>query len=308
MFTIVGKAWHFVLSTKFALAAKPVLKLVKTSFDYLQAYHIDVLEALCLIVGVQLLKFFIQYAGKLVDALWFLTELNEPLVVGHYSLLAKHWGSGIFIYLSTRLLAGILQALLRIIHYQFLAKGINETLCPASDDKLIWLHAGKPDRIAYHIAPQAAGGGDNHGVVLACLNPLYRHHFALVCQQSVVVYRLHRSKLVEHIIIEHEHHAAVRRVVLQAEEAFRGIVGLHVVHVALGDKLLILLAIGSEGYATMKEHLEVWPYFLQVLLARKFHNSTEHGHHPRGYATDVGDIGFETLACYHLTLTVKLGY
>ena len=51
----VGEAWHLMLSAKFALALEPIVEKSRAGLDDLQAYHIDALEALCLVVAVEFL-------------------------------------------------------------------------------------------------------------------------------------------------------------------------------------------------------------------------------------------------------------
>ena len=193
--------------------------------------------------------------------------------------------SSIFSHLGSRLLAGIGQSLFGIIHDQFLAKGIDKVLGTARDDKLIWVHAGKLHRIAYHIAPQAAGCGDDHSIVLAHFYAPERNDGRIIAAKLI-----HRDELVEHVVIYHERHGRICRVVLQAEEALAGIVSLHIMHVRRSDELLILLAVRREGDAAMEEHLQVWPHFLQMLLAGKLHHTHQYAEHPARNTRDIGHV------------------
>ena len=107
---------------------------------------------------------------------------------------------------------------------------------------------------------------------------------------------VHRQELVEHVVVEHQQHRLVRRVVLYAEEALRGVVRLHVVHtVALYD-VLVLRAVGCERYATMEEHLKVGPHLVEALLARQLEHAHQHAEHPRGHARYVRHVLVQTLA------------
>ena len=213
------------------------------------------------------MQFAIKDFSEFIKVFRFLTEFYQPLMVRHHTFRPEHRSSSVFAHLGTCLLASILQAFLCIIYYEFLAKGIDETLGATRDDKLIWLDACKLYRIAYHITPQSTRGGYYHGVIFAHFNALKRYDFALINQSAVAVYCLCRSKLVEYIIVEHQHHTAISRVILYAEETLRGVVGLHIMHITLGDKLLILLTVRCKGYSSMEEHLKVRPYLLQMLLA-----------------------------------------
>ena len=227
-------------------------------------------------------------------------------MVGRHSLAAEHWCSGIFPHFGTRLLARILQAALRIVHYQLLAKGIDEALSAAGDDEFIGPDAGEAHRIAYHIPPQTAGCGDYHGVVLAYLHAAERHHKALVFQLSAVVNGLHGRKLIIDAIVEHQHHGGVGGVVLYSEETLGGVIGLHVVHVGLRYQLLVGFTIRREGDASVEEYLQIGPHFLQMLLAAELHYPCQHRHHPRWHAAEVGDIGVQALARYLLALLLKV--
>ena len=67
-------------------------------------------------------------------------------------------------------------------------------------------------------------------------------------------------------------------------------------HLIACDDLLVLLAVGREGYSPVEEYLEVRPYVLDVLLSRNFENAHEHGEHPRRYAGDVCNVLVHRLA------------
>ena len=116
----------------------------------------------------------------------------------------KHRRSRIFLHLSTRLFASISQTLLSIIDNQLLAKGIDEMLGSARDNKLIRIGGGKLNGVANLITPEATRGRDHHSVVLALLNAPKGYGIASV----------HRDKLVEHPVVEHQQHRFVGRVVL----------------------------------------------------------------------------------------------
>ena len=78
---------------------------------------------------------------------------------------------------------------------------------------------------------------------------------------------VHRQELVEHAIVNHEHHGSIERVVLQSEETLTGVIGLHIMHIGRGDELGVLTAIGCEGYSTMEEDFEVGPHLFEMLFA-----------------------------------------
>ena len=61
-------------------------------------------------------------------------------------------------------------------------------------------------------------------------------------------------------------------------------------HVRRSDELLILLAVRRKGDAAMEEHLQVWPHFLQMLLAGKLHHTHQHTEHPARNTRDIGHV------------------
>ena len=79
-------------------------------------------------------------------------------------------------------------------------------------------------------------------------------------------------------------------VVLQAEEAFRGVVGLHVAHLGRVDQALVKVAVRLEADAAMKEDLQVGPYLRQVCLAGLGEDRLEKDKHPGGNAGKVADV------------------
>ena len=56
----------------------------------------------------------------------------------------------------------------------------------------------------------------------------------------------------------------------------------------------------------MEEHLQVGPHLFQVLLACEFHDTCQHGEHPRGHTREVGHILTDGLTGYAVTLHLKV--
>ena len=205
-------------------------------------------------------------------------------------------------HLCARLLAGVGQSLLGVVHDELLAKGVDEVFRAPGDDELVGVARGEAHRVADDVSPQSARGGDHHGVVLAHFHILQRDDGRAVLSELV-----HRDELVEHAVVEHEHHRLVVGVVLQAEESLRGVVGLHVVHVGVADDLLILRAVGREGDSPVEEHLQVGPHLVDGLLARGLEHFHQHGQHPRRYARDVGHVLSRALGRNALPLELEVG-
>ena len=191
----------------------------------------------------------------------------------------------IFQYHGTRLFASCLQCLFCVVLNQFFAESIDKIFGSASDDELIRVLRGEADGVTNLIAPQSARSGNQHDIVLSHFHSTEWYH------RRVFTFKLvHRNEFIEHTIVEHQQHGRVGRIILNAEEAFAGIIGFHIVHVRLGNKLLVLFPIGSESNTAVEEYFQVGPYLLQMLLAREFHHAHQNRQHPRRYTREVGHV------------------
>ena len=303
-----------MLSTQLALPLQPFVEESGPCLDDFQRLQRYVLVALGLVVAVQLLQFPVQDTGKILQVGWRLGKLDEPLVTALRIVVHKHRGSGIFADHGSRLLTSIAQSFFCIVDNQFLAKGIDETLGTPRNHELIGIGRREADGIANHVAPQSARCRNQHGIVPAFLHGPERNRRKMGIGRNTVgrvlcplFQFLDRHELVEHIVVEHQQHRLVRRIVLYAEEPFAGIIGLHVMHVWTGDEMLVLLPIGREGHTAMKEHLNVGPHFFQMGLARQLHHAVQHGEHPRRHAAQVGHVLRHGLTGYAVTLDLKVG-
>ena len=117
---------------------------------------------------------------------------------------------------------------------------------------------------------------------------------------------IHGDELVEHAIVEHKQHAGITGVVLYAEETLACVVGFHIVHVRLGDDLLVLLTVRGKRNSSVEEHFQVRPQLLNIFLAAYLKHPDQHGEHPRGHATDVGHVFVHGFACYMVALHLKV--
>ena len=149
----VAETRNLMLATQLALALEPIVEDSRSCLYYFQMLERNVVESLSLIVAVDFLQFPVEQAGKLVQAFRFLGEFDKPLMAALGVAVHIDRSSRIFSHLGTRLLAGISQTLLGIIHNQFLAKGIDEVLGSAGNDKLIWILACKLNGITNHVTP-----------------------------------------------------------------------------------------------------------------------------------------------------------
>ena len=138
------------------------------------------------------------------------------------------------------------------------------------NNKLIGIGGGELHGVADLIAPKTARGRDDHCIVLTRLHTPEWHRISPV----------HRDKLIEHPVVEHQQHRFIGRIILNTEETLTGIIGFHIMHVGRGDELLILFAVRREGHTTVEEYLDIRPHFLQMRLTRQFHHTGQYGEHP----------------------------
>ena len=150
--------------------------------------------------------------------------------------------------------------------------------------ELVRLQAVEAYSIADLVAPKSARCGDDHGIIASGLHLPQRHSMGMG-----LPHLLEGDELVKDIIVDHEKHGGGKRVVLDAEESLRGIVGLYIVHVGIGNQATVLLTVRGECHTTMKEDLEVGPHLRKVGLPRLFEHTVDDAHHPRGYTGKVGD-------------------
>ena len=259
-----------MLSTQFPAKLQPVVEEMLPCLDDLEVLQGDILITLGLVVGIDFLQTLVEQVREQLQVCRAFGKLDQPLVTAFRIGIHKHWCCGIFRDLCPRLFTGVGQTLLCIVDDQFLTKGIDEMLGAPSDDKLIGIGRRKLDGIAYLVTPQATAGGNHHRIVLTRFHTPERHGVASV----------HGNKLIEDIIVEHQQHRLVVRVILQAEEALAGVIRLHIVHLRRGDELLILLTVRREGHTPVEEHLDIGPHVFQMRLARYLHHPGEHGEHP----------------------------
>ena len=91
---------------------------------------------------------------------------------------------------------------------------------------------------------------------------------------------IHGDELIEDTIVKHQAHALIGGIVLKAEETFRGIVRLHIVHAWLGYQLPVLLAIGSKGHSAVEEDFQIGPHLFQTVYSCLLQNLQQDGKHP----------------------------
>ena len=113
---------------------------------------------------------FVQQVREQRHITGCLGELDEPLVATLGIGIHKHRSCRVFQNFSTCLFTGVCKSLLGIIYYQLFAKGIDKVLRTTRDDKLIGVGGRKLNGIANLVAPQSAARGDNHRIVLTCLD------------------------------------------------------------------------------------------------------------------------------------------
>ena len=259
------------------------------------------MAALGLVIAIELLQFTIEQVGESVYAGRRRGELYQPLVTALGVAIHIDGCHGIFRHLRTCLGTSVGKSLFRVVHDKFLAKSIDEILSATRDDKLIGILAGETDGVSYHVTPQSARGGNDHGVILVQFNACQRNY-----RRIGTVKLIHGDKLIEHTIIQHQEHGAVGWIVLQSKETLAGVIGLHVVHVVGRYHPLILLAIRSEGDTAMEEALQVGPHLIEVLLSGEFQHPDQYAQHPRGNSRDIGNVLSHGLLGYTVTLQLEI--
>ena len=90
-----------MLASQLTLLLQPVMEESLASHHEVKAHHVDILEALGLIVTVKLLQALVKNPCKLIDVGRFLGKLYHPLVVRHHALAPVYRGSGIFAHLRS---------------------------------------------------------------------------------------------------------------------------------------------------------------------------------------------------------------
>ena len=78
-------------------------------------------------------------------------------------------------------------------------------------------------------------------------------------------------------------------------------------HIGIAYYLLVLAAIWREGYASVEEHFEVWPYLVDGVLAAEFEHTHKHRQHPRGHSRKIGDASTQRLPGYTVALHLEIG-
>ena len=297
----IAQAGNLVLATQLAFLVEPVVEEAGACHDDFQRLQGQVVLAFGLVVGVDLLQRVVQDAGELAEVVGHPGKFDQPLMAALGMLIHEDGSGGVVRYLGARLGAGLGQSLLGIVYDELLAEGVDEVLGAPRDDELVGTVVGELHRVADDVSPEAGRSGDDHGVVLVQF-----HVFKAADARVILADILQRDEFVEDAVVDHQQHGAVGRVALRAEVAFGGIVGFHVVHLAAVDHLLVLFAVGCEGYTAVEEDFQIGPHFLQALLAGLLQDVLDEHQHPRRYARQVGDVGMDGFAGngFHLRFEV----
>ena len=207
-----------MLTAQFAVFLEPVVIQILAAFDNLQLLQGDILVALGLVVGIDFLEPLIEQGGKLLEVGRFAGELDEPLMAALSLSVHKDRSGRVFEYFGPRLLTSILESLLRIVHNQFLAEGIDEMLRAARDDELIRILGRELHRVANLVAPESTRRRDEHGVILANLDALEGNDGGMIRGRTVGSDGINLAEFIEHIIVEHQQHGRIVGITLQTEE------------------------------------------------------------------------------------------
>ena len=214
-----------MLAAQFAPLAHPVLEETAAGRHDFEPLERNVLEAFGFVVAVEGLQLPVEQFRKLRQVGRSFHKLDDPLVAAVSFIVHIHGRGGVLQHFGSRLAAGEGQPLFGIVHNEFLAEGVDELFRTAGNHEFVRILRGETHGVADDVAPQSAAGGDHHRVILSRLDAPERDDGRIGLSELI-----HRDEFVEDAVVERQAQRRVGRIVLQAEEAFAGVVGLHVVH------------------------------------------------------------------------------
>ena len=110
--------------------------------------------------------------------------------------------------------------------------------------------------IAYEVSPQSVGRRYDEGIVSADFDFPRREYTRIFSIELV-----QRNEFEEYAQIEHEQHILFLWLVLYAEQSFRSIVSLDIVHAGRRNQFFVVPAIRFKTDTSVKENFEIGPYF-----------------------------------------------
>lgn len=282
-----------MLAAELAVAAEPVEEEARAGGDDLGRLEGDLFVALGGVVGVEGLEGGVERRGEGGERCGRGVELDEPTVatLGAVGEEVKRRG-GIGADGGGGGLRGLTDGAFGVIDHELFAECVDEMLRATGDEKLIRAEGGEADGVADEIAPEAAGGGDDEGVVLARAHLFERQDDIRRDGTAIGGQGGGGDALVEDAIVEHEQEAAVGGFGLESEEALGGVVGLHVTHIGRGDEAGVTVAVRLEADAAVEEDFEVRPNLEEGLRASVTDDGFDQNEHPGRYAGNTSHVGF----------------
>ena len=281
-----------MLAAELAVAAEPVEEEARAGGDDLRWLEGDLFVALGGVVGVEGLEGGVERGRKDVERCGQGVELDEPTVatLGAVGEEVKRRG-GVGADGGGGDLRGLTDGAFGVIDHELFAECVDEMLRATGDEKLIRAEGGEADGVADEVAPEAAGGGDDEGIVLARAHLFERQDGIRRDGAAIGGQGGGGDALVEDAIVEHEQEATIGGLGLESEEALGGVVGLHVTHVGRGDEAGVTVAVRLEADAAVEEDFEVRPNLEEGLRASVTDDGFDQDEHPGGYAGEAAHVG-----------------
>ena len=243
----------------------------------------------------------VQRVGEALRIVGRRVEFDDPLVRSFASSVHVDGAGRVVADARAGRVAGGLERRFGVIDDDLLAEGVDIVARAPGDPDLVRSERRELDRVADLVAPQAVAGRDDHRVVDLLGDPLERH-----CPGRIVQIA-HRQELVVHAVVEHQQQVVRCRIVLYGEEALRCVVGFHVFHPVGRNELPVLLPVGLEVHAAVREQLQTGPHFEQVAFARKFEHLAQHDQIPRRNPGESRYVLSDRLAANRLDFLLEIG-
>jgi len=103
---------------------------------------------------------------------------------------------------------------------------------------------------------------------------------------------VNRYEFIEDAVVDHHQQAVFRRIVLEAEETFRRVVGFHIMHPVRRDQRLVLVPVRLETDPAVEKYFHIGPDVRQVFASRLLQYRLDQHQHPRGDAGEAVHVGF----------------
>ena len=168
---------HLGLAAGFTFFLDPFSKRAFGQHGELKPVEGHTLEPLGFVVTVEELQVGIQKVGKCVDILRGLVKFDQPVMTTSAIECHMDRSYSVVAYHGSERPRGKLDGAVGIVDHHLFAKGVDVLLGAAGDAEAMWISGCKHHRVTDLIAPQAAVGGDDHGIGLTDLHGFERYGF-----------------------------------------------------------------------------------------------------------------------------------